>query len=486
MLLTSEDWIAPVSRTKINITKKLASERIPKNWVEFAKLTEIRSGDGIVKFNPYEYQSQLVDAIGSHKLTIVGKSRQLGISETVCNYFLWRACLDRSVLAVILSLGQRETIDLARRVRFAIESLEPFGISTTTDTLTDIQINGGGRLLFRPSNENSTRGLPAVTHALLDEAGFVEKVDRIYQAMIPATSTVVDPKIVVVSTPNGSQGWYHGLLANNGEDLETICDSIRDGSTAPYQQWTNGNTGKVLIHWKCHPKFSKMDDYLDRIAQETGLSETVIAQEYDLSFSDRDEAVFSAAIVRGAATLEGLTKEHNQDLRYYIGVDGATVGADFTVAIVLSYDPNTKIYNVIDMYRSRKGSIESDIYQIGELIDKYRPIKVSVESNGVGQVFLEQLAANHRSHQVIGVHTSQDSKLGMVERLSLALEKKVLNLPKSSPIISELLSFRRVGKKLEASAGAHDDCVLALAITLSGTDFTLQISSMSSVNIQTF
>lgn len=485
-MLSSLDFITPGNRLKIAGRNTSRTKPLPNNWRDFAALTEIRSGEGIVRFNPYLYQTNLVDAISSHKLTVVGKSRQLGISETVCNYFLYRACVDRSVLAVVLSLGQRETIDLARRVRFAIESLAPMGITTTTDTLTDIQINGGGRLLFRPSNENSTRGLPAVTHALLDEAGFVDNVDRIYQAVIPATSTVADPKIVVVSTPNGATGWYHSLLASGGDDLASKCDLIRDGSIEPYQQWSESNTCKVLIHWKCHPKFSQQTDYLDLIAQETGLSETVIAQEYDLSFSDRDEAVFSAAIVRGAATLESLSKEYSADYRYYIGVDGATVGRDYTVAIVLAYNPNDKVYSVCDLYRNRKGSIESDIYNVGILIDKYKPIKIAVESNGVGQVFLEQLGSNHRSHKVVGVHTSQDSKLTMIERVSLALEKGVLRLPKTSVIANELLSFRMVGKRLEASPGNHDDTVMALAVCLAETQFTMVRSTMSRVNIQTF
>jgi Terminase RNaseH-like domain len=156
---------------------------------------------------------------------------------------------------------------------------------------------------------------------------------------------------------------------------------------------------------------------------------------------------------------------------YYIGVDGATVGNDYTVAIVLEYDLALDWYSVIDIYRKRKTSIEGDIYHIGELIDKYSPDTVAVESNGVGAIFLEQLAANHRSIKTIGVHTSQDSKLAMIERLSLALEKGVLMLPKTSPIVNEMLSFRRVGKKLEASPGNHDDTVMALAVCLSATDF---------------
>ena len=479
-MISNLDYIHPRTRAKIESSGNSSRKRLPNNWADFASLTEIRSGDGIVKFKPYPYQISLVDSIESHKLTVVGKSRQLGISETICNYFLYRACVDRSVLAVILSLGQRETIDLARRVRFAIESLAPYGITTSTDTLTDIQINGGGRLLFRPSNENSTRGLPAVTHVLLDEAGFVDNIDRIYQAIIPATSTVTNPKIVVVSTPNGSQGWFYNLLAT--DSLIDLCEGMRSGEMAPYQEIDN----KVLIHWKSHPKFSQQSNYLETIAIETGLSETVIAQEYDLSFSDQDEAVFSAAIVRGAATIETLSKDYHSEHWYYIGVDGSTVGDDYTVSVVLEYDLQTDKYSVVDMYRKRKGSIESDIYQISALVDKYNPRVLAIESNGIGAIFLEQLAANHPSIKTMGVHTSQDSKSAMIERLSLALEKQVLCIPKTSPIVNELLSYRRVGKRLEASPGSHDDTVMALAVALSQTEFRIQKPKLNIPSISTF
>ena len=481
--MISSDYIHPRIRAKIDRLHPIANiSKLPTatSWAEFAALTEIRSGDGIVRFNPFEYQCKLVNAIERNKLTVVGKSRQLGISETICNYFLYKACIDRSVLAVILSLGQRETIDLARRVRFAIESLSPYGLTTSTDTLTDIQINGGGRLLFRPSNENSTRGLPAVTHALLDEAGFVDNIDRIYQAIIPATSTVTNPKIVVVSTPNGSQGWFYNLLATDG--LIELCEGMRSGEIASYQEIDN----KVLIHWKSHPKFSQQSNYLETIANETGLSETVIAQEYDLSFDDKDEAVFSAAIVRGAATLETMSKEYKPEHWYYIGVDGSTVGDDYTVAMVIEYDLTSNFYSVVDMYRKRKGSIEADVYQISALVDKYQPRVLAIESNGVGQIFVEQLAATHPIVKTTGVHTSQDSKASMIERLSLALERQVLSIPKTSPIVNELLSFRRVGKRLEASPGSHDDTVMAIAVALSQTEFRIHKPTLNIGNISTF
>jgi hypothetical protein len=88
MLINGLDFIQPSTRAKIATKGNSKNKPLPSNWAEFARLTEIRSGDGIVRFNPYPYQVSLVSAIESHKLTVVGKSRQLGISETVCNYFL--------------------------------------------------------------------------------------------------------------------------------------------------------------------------------------------------------------------------------------------------------------------------------------------------------------------------------------------------------------------------------------------------------------
>jgi hypothetical protein len=141
------------------------------------------------------------------------------------------------------------------------------------------------------------------------------------------------------------------------------------------------------------------------------------------------------------------------------------------VAIVLEYDPTTSIYSVCDLYRKRKSSIESDIYQIGLLVDKYKPRRLTIESNGIGQIFVEQLTKNHSHIRVRSFHTSQESKLSAIERLVLAMEKQVLFIPTNSPISNEMLSFRRVGKKLEASPGQHDDTVMALAVCLSETPF---------------
>jgi hypothetical protein len=459
----------PLLKSKIKAVSR-GHLSLPQTWSEFAPLTDIRSGEGIIKFNPYPYQSSLVQSIESNKLTIVGKSRQLGISETICNFFLFRACVDRGVLAVVLSIGQRETVDLAKRVRFALESLKPYGVKTTTDTVTDLQIENGGRILFRPSNENSTRGLPAVTHALIDEAAFVNNVDLLYQAMIPATSTVIDPKIILVSTPNGIDGFFLNMLSGGTVDIESKCNEIRNQDISPYQQWNENRTNRVLIHWRAHPYFGSETRYLERIAEETQMPSEKISQEYDLSFSDRNEAVFSSSLVR-SCLIDPLPPLYNPNFKYYIGVDGSTQGSDYTVALVLEYNSSTKTYTIIDMYRQQKLSVDLDVYNICQLIDKYNPVSVGIETNGIGQIFSEQLNKEKGNSKLNGINVTQDNKIALIDRLYLALERKAILIPRKNPVDRELIGFKRIGKQLKASSGGHDDCVMALAFALSQTEF---------------
>ena len=480
-----------VSSTKVRKASR-KYKPIPDNWENFARLCDIRSGsEGVVKFDPYFYQHQVISSIESSKTTIVAKGRQLGLTECTTNYFLWKACIKKGYLGVIFSRTQSDTSNIAKRLRRMVESISDY-VTPISDSLTDLELSSGGRILFRNSTAFGSRGLESVHDILFDEAAFVDEIDEIFKSAIPTTSMLGDKaRIVILSTPNAQSGWYFDKLnSNNGSiDLLQLCEDIRSLKADPLQIWKDDKGwNKVLVSWRAHPIYKSQPDYLEKVAESTGLPEADVRQEYDLSFTDSAESVFNASVIRSAATLDGLSKTCNPNSWFYLGVDGSSCGSDYTVCIVLEYDLKTDKYTVCDLYRKQRSSIESDLYNISQLIDKYsRNIKsVSVESNGVGQIFLERLAINHTNVLVQGVHTSQDSKIAMIDRLSLALETGVLHIPKTGVIAQELLSFRRVGKKLEAAPGSHDDSVMALAIGLSQSQFRLSKPKLNISTIQTF
>jgi phage terminase large subunit-like protein len=446
---------------------------LPNAWSEFAKLCDIRSGDGVIKFDPYPYQVELVEAIENHQTTIITKTRQLGITETVSNYFLFNACKNPGYLGVIFSKTQSDTSNIAKRLRRQIESISDY-TSPKTDSLQDIELINGGRLLFRNSTVNGSRGLESGTHILFDEAAFTDDIEEIYKSTIPTTAMSGDKaRIILLSTPNGQSGFYFDRLNNNNgdRDMLRICEDIRNQSISPLKIWSDENKWcKVLIHWFDHPKFRhKADTYLDELEASTGLSRSAIEQEYNLSFTETEQLVFNPAQVRQAAVLDGFDDKVDVNCHYYMGIDTAMMGDDYTVAIVLKL--RNGIYSIADQYRKRRASTSADVYRIGELIEKYQPELVGIETNGAGQVVLEQLTELHPDQRFRPITTSQTSKQVSIERLILALDKQLLQFQRNNPVVNELLAFAHQGQKMGAPNGKHDDCVMSLAFDLSVSPF---------------
>ena len=123
------------------------------------------------------------------------------------------------------------------------------------------------------------------------------------------------------------------------------------------------------------------------------------------------------------------------------------------------------------MYRKRSGVSEVHLSAIVEMAAQLKPLALTVEKNSMGVVWLEHLAGHIHFCHVEGFSTSAASKDVLIGRLQIALERGVLKIPKG-PIIDELLSFRRTDSgKLEAGGNAHDDMVIALALTLHAAGF---------------
>jgi phage terminase large subunit-like protein len=486
--------VRPLSPKALKRIKKVEETRalnfeVPNNWAEFAPLTQIRSGTRVIQFEPYAYQAKLIECVESNFATVVAKTRQLGVTETVANYFLWKALRNPGYVAVVLSKGFADTSNIAKRIRVMANSLAPRGLRLESDNLTDMKILGGGRILFRPSTANGVRGLESISDILFDESAFVEGIDQIFTSAIPATEMVGDnARIIFLSTPNGKAGFYWDRLAlNNGErDVEQICEDMKEGLIDPVQFWIDENKWcKFVIHWKAHPIYGNKPNYLEEIRTKKQLSETAIQQEYNLSFNESEVIVFANETVR--LNTVGNYEKPVKGKRYYAGIDTSTVGDDYTVCIVLSEERG--VFNVCHLYRKRKMSMDYNLEQIIDILTTYNPVKVGIEvTGGTGQIYLEQLSKRYSASKIEAIKTTGDTKPQMIDRLILALEKRAVTFP-PGPITDELLSYRRTGhklKQLEASPGKHDDTVMGLAFALTVSPFNQKGTGFNVTTIPTY
>jgi hypothetical protein len=452
---------------------------IPDHWQDFARLCRIRSGNKVINFDPYDYQITLSNVIDNHFGTVVTKSRQLGITEAVACKFLHKACKNPGYAAVILSKSQVDSSNIAKRIRRMVDGLTDY-IDLATDSLTDLQIKNGGRLIFRPSTPNGTRGLESISDVLFDEAGFVVDIERIYTSTLPATEMVGDDaRIVILSTPAGRSGFYWERLSSGNpsdKDIDSICSAIKNDLIAPAQFWTDQNQWcKAVLHWKAHPIYANIPNYLESIRTKKQLSQSAVEQEYNLSFEVSEVNIFSPDLVRscsiGSFRPPNLYRNSwSESSTYYLGIDTSTTGDDYTVAVVLECTRQSA--SLVAMYRERKHSLDYNLTHIKKLITDYQPYKVGVEvTGGVGQVYLEELSKFDSSPEFVAIRTTKDSKVSMVDRLLLALEQKYLFFPPEPMIQEEFFSFQRSEKGLGAPSGKHDDIVMSLAFALSVTPF---------------
>jgi hypothetical protein len=325
--LNYKNKIKLISSDKNNTTFK----HIPVVWCDFASICKIRSGNKLVNFIPYDYQIKLIEEIEKHQTTIICKTRQLGITETIVNYFLHKAITNEGYLAVIFSKTQSDTSNIAKRIRKQIDYLTDY-CKLITNSLTDLEFQNKGRILFRNSTPNGARGLESVSDILFDESSFIDDIDEIYKSAIPCTTIVgKNAKIIILSTPNGQSGFYYDKLSsnNNNIDILEICEQIKQEKLPPYYYFTdNNNNLKFFIHWLGHPLFNKQrDTYLSDIKKQFDLTEETINQEYNLSFISSEKFVFNSLLIKKCAIGK---KEENikEGINYYIGLDTSTVGCD--------------------------------------------------------------------------------------------------------------------------------------------------------------
>lgn len=463
------------ARVQKKFNKRQNLLNAPENWEDFAKLCQIRSGNQMVKFQPFDYQVKLIELMKRHQVVVVAKSRQLGITQCVLSRYLHKSIQNPACQAMSFMKSQEDASALSRRTRTMLESVPKYA-KAESDSLGLLKINGGGSVYFKNSGKEGSRSYDSISDMMFDEAAFSPNIESIYSASSASGAMLGDSMCkLIISTPSAKIGWYWDMLAshNEGVDVELVCEQVASGELPPFYYWIDSQgTVKVIIHWKAHPIYSQREDYLEYRQKKDGTSWEVIKREYDLCFVDSDVAVFSAELVRNGAVGQW-NKELDSNADYYIGVDTSNLGDDFTVATVLKKVGD--VYSICELYRKKKMSSEYDIFQISELIQKYKPSNVGVEvTGGTGQIYLEQLQKSNKEFKFEAIRTTENSKQAMIDRLILGLEKSIIEYPNTYPGIEEMLVFRRQGNKLGAASGRHDDCVMSLAFALAVTPFANQ------------
>ena len=434
-------------------------------WPEFARRTWIRTTGTVARFDPYDFQIDLVDHINRSRNVLVNKSRQMGVSETVGSYITNRVATEPGFTAVVFSKTQTDSAELCKRCRAMLNSIQDEKFVFTTESNTQLSIQGRGTAFFLPATSKAARGIPSGSVLWLDEAAFLDGAEEIYRGAMPVLSMLGDlAKVIVTSTPDTETGffgrlwhdglppdWYDYVRARDLAGLNQLLASVSDG-------WT-----RIGIHWSQHPIYGLNPDRAENTRRARRMTQAAWDSEYELAFGATDTQIYPSALTLKCAT--GALEDGGRiDRSYVMGIDPNAGGRDYFCAIVV--DITNKPFRVVGMYRENGRSTEYSLKHVVKLIEDFMPDKITVEKQAMGAVIAEALANVVPEHQVETFNTSRPSKITATDRTLYFMENGELIYP-NGIIPEELRAFRQeeTGER-KAAPGFHDDTVMALAIAL--------------------
>ena len=435
-----------------------------KNYVQV-----IHVDKGLVPFDLYDYQEDLINTIQDNRYVIVKSARQSGKSVTSLGYILHYILFNKTKIVGMLANKASTSRELLGRLQTAYQHLPKFLQQGIVEwNKGNLELENGSKIIASSTSSSAIRGY-SFSLLFLDEFAFVQRTiaDAFIKSVYPTISSGKDTKIIMVSTPNGFNLFYK------------FWNDAVEG---------NNQFKTFKIHWTSIPE--RDQDWREKIISDIG--EEAFRQEYEADFLGSSNTLISYEKLQELSYSSPLWSREDLDIyeepemgrTYTITVDTARgQGLDYSTFTV--FDSTEIPYKIAAKYRNNTVApllFPNIINNVGK---KYNDAYVLVESNDIGAQVADvlhhdleyenllttswfgrhgqQISSGHRKDISLGVRTTkQVKKLGCSNLKSLIEEDKLIIV--DYDIISELTTFVTNGDTFAAEDGSNDDLVTTLVL----------------------
>lgn len=455
------------SRFEYSDLQKLEYIKCMTNCVYFARkyVKIISIDDGIVPFNLYPFQEELLDLFQKNRFVISMQCRQSGKTQTTATYLLHFATFNPSKTIAILANKAAQAREILSRVQMSYESLPAFlkqGVSSYNKGSTKFE--NLSEIFCGASTSSSIRGR-SISLLYIDEAAFLRGDMEFYESTYPTISSGKESRIIVTSTPNGARGLFHKLWSESVDNINLFKRMEVPWNLVP------GRDAK----WKAE---QIANTSAEQFNQEHGL--VFRGSQNSLLSSD----VLAALVIKRPVEVYGDLKVFEDPIKnhqYFITVDTSRgVGGDFSAFVV--FDITEVPYKVVATYKNNRVSPMIYPQVIKTVGDKYNNAFVICEINDIGEQVANILyyefeyenllmCYSNKSIQTIGFQG--DARIGVrtttqVKSIGCSSVKTMIEtgklIPNDEDIINEFGTFVPKGKSYEADSGAHDDLAMCCVL----------------------
>ena len=442
-----------------------------QNYVKIISLDE-----GLVPFNMYSFQKEMVGTFHSNRFTICKLPRQSGKSTVMVSYLLHYALFNPSVNIAILANKAATARDLLSRLQLAYEHLPKWlqqGVMSWNKG--SLELENGSKILASSTSASAVRG-GSYNIIFLDEFAYVPSnvAEQFFSSVYPTISSGKTTKVMIVSTPHGMNMFYK-IWTDAEEKRNTYVP--------------------IEVHW------SEIPGRDEKWKKETisNTSEQQFNTEFECEFLGSINTLITAKKLRTIPYREPKQSNAGLDVHispqqghtYVITADVARgTQNDYSAFIVV--DVTEMPYRVVSKYRDNEIKPLLFPAKIYEVARAYNQAFVLVEVNDIGEQVANTLqfdleydnlimaSMRGRSGQVLGGGFSGGkAQLGVrttkaVKRIGCSNLKQLIEddklIVEDLDIISELSTFIVKGSSYEADDGCNDDLVACLFIFAWVTD----------------
>lgn len=438
----------------------------------------VTKDDGLVHFDLYPYQEEMVNSMKNNRFSIFATARQAGKSTAVCGFILWYIIFQEFKTVGLLANKGDTAREILSKVQLAYQHLPKWLQQGSVDwNKGSVVLENGSRVIATSTTSDSIRGY-AINLLFIDEAAWIDNWDEFFHSVYPTVSSGRTTQIVLVSTPHGLnhfyKTWQYAVTGQNdyhpikvmwydvpGRDAKWKEEYLRgiNGDLEKFAQEQEveflGSSGSLIAGWKL-----KQLVYKNTILEKDGLL------QYFRPEKDHKYALV-ADVARGAGIDYSAFSVIDITAMPYIQV------CVYRNNLILPVDYGEVVHNIAKIYNDALVLVETN--DIGEqicdiLYYDYEYINVvQTENAGSQGKKISQGFSGKRTDR--GVRTTVRVKNVGCSILKMLIEQDQL-IVNDANTIEELATFSRKNKTYEAEPGKHDDIVMGLVLFAWMTDQT--------------
>lgn len=449
---------------------------------------------GLLPFDLYEYQAELLESYEEHRFNVILKARQLGISEVTAAYATWLMLFRRDKNILVMATKKDTSKNIIRKVATAIRNLPPWLMlaRVVTDNVFSIELSTGSRIKAVSSAKDAGRS-EAVSLLIIDEAAHIDNMEEIWTGIRPTITT--GGKVVVLSTPKGTGNMFHKTFVQAEANENDFFPTTLMWHLHP-ERVVNKEGIPDLEDDAMRPGFKTSSWFRE---ETKGMDPREIAQELECNFNASGDNFIHSDYLDAIknSTIDVPTSFDHIDRKIHIWAP-PTRGTDYFISADVARGDASDysachVFRVSDMSQvaEYKGKIPTDKYAqlLVNLGIKYNGAMLAVENNNVGFACLEHIKLLEYENLYFSPKSQFDEGQSFNMALPMPDSAKYVpgytTSPRTRPLIlAKLEEYIRLGKivvrserlleelrkfiwkngRPEASVGSNDDLVMGAAI----------------------